>query len=108
MKLNQFIEQFIARNTICRLWVSIPEGHLLAAGPVMEWELLKLPICEDIEVVHITDIVCEHCPEAVNIVVDSPYRMNLGNVIRPMLHNFAALRLVANQFNVDRLEEVRL
>ncbi len=76
MKLYDFIENFIARNTLVRLWKSLDADfpdrdkeklcHVL-----MEWEVQEIELLKDIEVIHITDIVCIHDAEAVNIVLDT-------------------------------------
>ena len=80
MRLHEFIEKFIAKNTIVRLWKpEIKEkpymGHkmLTKEKGVMEWEILDIPELNDILVIHITDIVCTKNGEAVNIVIDTDY-----------------------------------
>lgn len=69
MKLHEFISKWICKNSIVRIWVPIEEGHKLIIGPCMEWEILKNENCNHLEVIGITDIVCEECSEAINIVV---------------------------------------
>lgn len=73
MTLHDFIEKFIARNTMIRLWKNIDNSSrlMLTDEAVMEWEALRIKELSDIEVIFITDIVCERDREAVNIVVDT-------------------------------------
>lgn len=73
MTLHDFIEKFIARNTMIRLWKNIDNSSrlMLTDEAVMEWEALRIKELSDIEVICITDIVCERDREAVNIVVDT-------------------------------------
>ena len=73
MKLHDFIEKFIARNTMIRLWKNIDNTLrlMLTDEAVMEWEALRIKELSDIEVICITDILCERDKEAVNIVVDT-------------------------------------
>ena len=73
MKLHDFIEKFIARNTTIRLWKNIDSTSrlMLTDEAVMEWETLRIKELSNAEVICITDIVCERDREAVNIVVDT-------------------------------------
>lgn len=73
MKLHDFIEKFIARNTMIRLWKNIDNTSrlMLTDEAVMEWETLRIKELSDIEVIYITDILCERDREAINIVVDT-------------------------------------
>lgn len=73
MKLHDFIEKFIARNTMIRLWKNIDNSSrlMLTDEAVMEWEALRIKELSDIEVIYITDILCERDREAVNIVADT-------------------------------------
>ena len=73
MTLHDFIEKFIARNTMIRLWKNIDNSSrlMLTNEAVMEWEALRIKELSDIEVIYITDILCERDREAVNIVVDT-------------------------------------
>ena len=73
MTLHDFIEKFIARNTMIRLWKNIDSTSrlMLTDEAVMEWETLRIKELSDTEVICITDIVCERDREAVNIVVDT-------------------------------------
>ena len=61
MKLHDFIEKFIARNTMIRLWKNNDNTSrlMLTDEAVMEWETLKIKELSDIEFVCVTDIVCE-------------------------------------------------
>lgn len=70
MKLHDFIENYIGKNTLIKLWKNIDKtSREQIAGPIMEWEILKIPELSDIEFVCITDILCESSKEAVNIVI---------------------------------------
>lgn len=73
MKLHDFIEKFIARNTMIRLWKNIDNTSrlMLTDEAVMEWEALRIKELSNIEVIYITDILCERDREAINIVVDT-------------------------------------
>ena len=73
MTLHDFIEKFIARNTMIRLWKNIDSTSrlMLTDEAVMEWETLRINELSDIEVICITDILCERDKEAVNIVADT-------------------------------------
>ena len=73
MKLHDFIEKFIARNTMIRLWKNIDNTLrlMLTDEAVMEWEALRIKELSNIEVIYITDILCERDREAINIVVDT-------------------------------------
>lgn len=73
MTLHDFIEKFIARNTMIRLWKNIDNSSrfMLTDEAVMEWEALRIKELSDIEVIYITDILCERDREAINIVVDT-------------------------------------
>lgn len=73
MTLHDFIEKFIAKNTMIRLWKNIDNSSrlMLTDEAVMEWEALRIKELSDIEVIYITDILCERDVEAVNIVVDT-------------------------------------
>lgn len=80
MNLHEFIEKYIARNTIIRLWKPETKGKpygskvmLTEEKGTMEWEVLDIPELKDIPVIHITDIVCDKSREAVNIVIDTDY-----------------------------------
>ena len=69
MKLHEFINKWICKNSIVRIWIPIEEGHKLIIGPCMEWEILKNENHNNFEVIGVTDIVCDECSEAINIVV---------------------------------------
>ena len=73
MTLHDFIEKFIAKNTMIRLWKNIDNTSrlMLTDEAVMEWEALRIKELSNIEVIYITDILCERDREAVNIVVDT-------------------------------------
>lgn len=72
MKLKEFIEKFVEKNTLIRLWYKIKGGHKQIDGetPTMEWALVKGKY-KNREVVGVTDILVLHSQyaEAVNIVI---------------------------------------
>lgn len=78
MKLKEFIEKFICKNTIIRLWTPIKSGHKMLCEDdkevCMEWELLKGSVWQskysDCDVIGVSDIVVDTYKEAVNIVID--------------------------------------
>jgi len=78
MKLKDFIEEFIEPNTLIRLLYKERGGHLTVSEDgwdivSMEWEVLRgegaFKNYADNEVIGITDIITESCPEAVNITI---------------------------------------
>lgn len=73
MKLKEFIEKYISRNSLIRLWRNNDEDkcrEMVTPDAVMEWEILKLTDkITSCEVLYVTDIWCEKCPEAINIVL---------------------------------------
>ncbi len=81
MKLGEFIDKFVARNTLVRLWKPMdanrPYGDkimLTQKGCLMEWEIMKIPaLAVTPDVLFVTDIVCNKDREAVNIVVRTDY-----------------------------------
>lgn len=80
LPLHLFISSFICRNTIVRLWKPCADNHghemlLTETGKetCMEWQILNGECHKkytDCYVIGVTDIICEHCREAVNIVID--------------------------------------
>lgn len=78
MKLYEFVDKFICKNTLIRLWKPIKGGHEMihknGNSVCMEWELLKNSVWQseynNCEVVGVTDIgVDDFYREAVNIVI---------------------------------------
>ena len=78
MKLKDFIEKYICKNTLIRLWIPINKCqykmiHDKEKEVSMEWQILQdesfLSKYKDNEVIGITDILCETYKEAVNIVI---------------------------------------
>lgn len=77
MTLKEFIEKFVCKNTIIRLWTEYKGGHkMIHCGDEevsMEWQTLKGESFQsaflDREVIGVTDILCEKHIEAVNIVI---------------------------------------
>lgn len=71
MVLKEFIERFVEKNTLVRLWYKAPGGHDQVSYPVcMEWELVKSEYATR-KVIGVTDILCpgSHI-EAVNISIE--------------------------------------
>lgn len=81
MPLRYFIGRFIIHNTVVRLWKPRADIHghemlLTEDGKetCMEWQILNGQCHKkyvDCHVIGVTDIVCEHDGEVVNIVVDT-------------------------------------
>lgn len=78
MTLREFVEMYVCKNTIIRLWTPIGGGHRLlgedgSKDTCMEWELLKGQVWQsqynNCEFVGVTDIVTRNCMEAVNLVI---------------------------------------
>ncbi len=80
MELKEFVETFICRNSLVRLWYPTKDGNELVIpndkkSACMEWEIIK---GEDIyrkylthKVIGITDIYTYGSyPEAINIVIE--------------------------------------
>lgn len=101
MGLKEFIETWIAPNTVIRLWKRIDaSGHEMLCEPTMDWILTSIPALEDILVVNITDIVLQGypCPESVNIVVDTLYS---SDFIQKMIDGYRVARMRALQNTLE-------
>lgn len=87
MKLKLFIEKFICKNTLIRLWYKTEDGHVMITDEsdkdklhksvCMEWELLSGAVWQskyaNHYVVGVTDILVDSFyKEAVNIVIEKP------------------------------------
>ena len=86
MTLGEFIENFVGRNTLIRLWRKIKGGHQMIYlknkdkpsgidAVCMEWEILNgstwQTMFKDNKVLYVKDIVVDDSyREAVNIVID--------------------------------------
>lgn len=83
MTLKTFIEKFVCKNTIIRLWRKEATCHRMivedATDPEtkevgMEWQILDGSGWQfrykDCPVIGVTDIVCDRYREAVNIVIN--------------------------------------
>ena len=96
MKLKEFAESFVCRNSLIRLWYPVlGGGHMMVAkddgrSVCMEWELIKgegpYKLYVDHEVIGVTDILCDDSPEAINIVIeewplDMMRELKLGKII---------------------------
>lgn len=77
--LRDFIELFVCKNTVVRLWTPHKCGHKMIVNSsgrevCMEWELLKGSVEQskynNCTVRGVTDILCETYREAVNIVIE--------------------------------------
>lgn len=79
MKLSEFIDKYVCKNTLIRLWTPYNGGNkMLHDGHTevgMEWQVAKGESFQskykDSEVIGVTDIVTEKTKEAVNIVIKS-------------------------------------
>lgn len=77
MTLKEFIEKFVCKNTLIRLWTEHKGGHkMIHCGDEevsMEWQTLKGESFQsaflDREVIGVKDILCETHIDAVNIVI---------------------------------------
>ena len=79
MTLGEFIEKFVCKNSLVRLWTKTKGGHKMIYkdddSVCMEWELLKGGIWQseykDCEVIGVKDIfvVNDNYSEAINIVI---------------------------------------
>lgn len=83
--LGTFINCFVARNTLIRLWMrdDVEKCHfrLLKDEAMMEWEILSIPEFSQLQFEYVTDIVTDRCKEAINIVVrTSKTREELENI----------------------------
>lgn len=79
MELWEFIERYVYKNTILRIWSENEDGtkQLLWDGHqewCMEWQILnnecyqsKYKFCR---IIGVTDILCDTCCEAVNLVIE--------------------------------------
>lgn len=87
MKLKEFIEKFICRNTLIRLWFTHDSGHIMVTdeskkdmlhnGVCMEWEIINGKVWQskylNCKVIGVTDILVDSFyKEAVNIVIEKP------------------------------------
>ena len=96
MKLKEFTESFVCRNSLIRFWYPVLGGghRMVAKGDgrsvCMEWELIKgegpYKLYVDHEVIGVTDILCDDSPEAINIVIedwplDMMRELKLGKII---------------------------
>lgn len=80
MNLHDFISNFVCRNTLVRLWRIQDDGCKVVIRDLeghevfMEWTIFRdlefLNHYEDVEVIGVTDVLCENYPEAVNIVLN--------------------------------------
>lgn len=77
MKLKEFLKEYVCPNTMIRLWKNVNGHERLClfdeCKPVMDWELMSDNRYEkhrNLKVIGVTDILCETCYEAVNIVVE--------------------------------------
>lgn len=87
MKLKEFIEKFICRNTLIRLWFTHDSGHIMVTdqsekdmlhnGVCMDWEMINGKVWQskylNCKVIGVTDILVDSFyKEAVNIVIEKP------------------------------------
>lgn len=87
MKLKLFIEKFVCKNTLIRLWFKHEKGYIMVtdesdkdklhSGVCMEWEILRGVVWQskyaNCKVIGVTDILVDSFyKEAVNIVIEKP------------------------------------
>ena len=76
MILKEFIENFVCKNSIIRLWYPFKGGNeMVVDGVSMEWEIIKgegiFKKFINNNVIGVTDIlVSGHYSEAINIVIE--------------------------------------
>lgn len=76
MILKEFIENFVCKNSLIRLWYTVKGGHeMVIDGVSMEWETLEdkgiYRKFINNNVIGVTDIlVSGHYTEAINIVIE--------------------------------------
>lgn len=79
MKLWEFIERYVYKNTILRIWTDMGDGtkKLLWDGKqecCMEWEILRDECYQskykECRILGVTDIVCDTTKESVNLVIE--------------------------------------
>ena len=78
MTLRYFVDYLVCHNTLVRLWKPYKGGHKMLLTEngkevCMEWQILNGECHKkyaDCYVIGVTDIICEHDREAVNIVID--------------------------------------
>lgn len=73
LTLEEFIQEFIEKNTLIRLWYKIKEGHEIVdkeKSVRMEWEWVNSYYAGAV-VIGVTDIVTEEPKEAVNISIEN-------------------------------------
>ena len=76
MILKEFIENFVCKNSIIRLWYPFKGGNeMVVDGVSMEWEIIKgegiFKKFINNNVIGVTDIlVSGHYSEAINIIIE--------------------------------------
>ena len=92
MKLKEFVEKYVYKNTLIRLWVPMEDNKngfiMIREGDnevCMEHALLNDRCFQskykDCEFIGVTDIYCEHYCEAVNIVIDPSNKKDLPVIV---------------------------
>lgn len=110
MKLKEFIETYVNRNSLIRLWRNNDEDkcrEMVTPDAVMEWEILELSNkITSCEVLYVTDICCEKYPEAINIVLKTDLTRD------DVAHELQKLRELRDRERCgcsdDDLDEVRI
>jgi hypothetical protein len=73
MNLKEFIEKFVGKNTLIRLWYKVKGGYEQVDGdnPKMEWQLANSEYANK-NVLYVKDILVLNSSyvEAVNIVIE--------------------------------------
>lgn len=81
MELNEFIEKYVCKNSLIRLWTPIKGGHKMIYNKecdnsvCMEWEILKGSVWQSVfrthKVIGVKDIyVDDFYREAINVVIE--------------------------------------
>lgn len=74
LSVGKFIKEFVAPNTLIRLWKDYKDedihGHimLMKTDAIMSWEIRDIPEFANLPFVCINDIITERNMEAINII----------------------------------------
>ena len=92
MKLKEFVEKYVYKNTLIRLWIPMEDNKngfiMIREGDnevCMEHALLNDRCFQskykDCEFIGVTDIYCEQYREAVNIIIDPSNKKDLPVIV---------------------------
>lgn len=76
MKLGEFIERYVDKNVVIRLWrpkkKNKPHGDLeIVSREFMEWIVGTSEALSDIEFLFVTDVISENSRQIINLVVQT-------------------------------------